>query len=1556
MIPFLSRLLGPALLALALLPLARPAAASPSGTPFFLLSDASFGSADEAAVRLEAQNLGAVHEYGGVDVYVYRIKDPIEFLRRQKNLHRIDTRGDHVGEGVSNALSRIWDRWWLDSRTAWRKLFTADARQAVTAQVPQTRSHPLQQAPTPTALHPEYRPLRQHVLVDSFRYPVQAARPIQPPPGVKLAGSSSEFIASPPGNVMVPLGRRAPGLYLVEAMVGKHRAATLVFVSDAIAVTKVSARQMLVWVADRRSGAAVADARTLWTDGVGVLASGSTDRRGVAVFERDAPEKTYVFGQDPKGGVFVAENFYYDSEIYNTKIYAVTDRPLYRPGETVFVKFLGREFRSARESVPMAAGDLKLEVFDPNGFPVAGSTLRVTPGSGGDTSFRLPDNAAAGGYELRFTYKGDLYGAAFRVADYQKPHFEIHVLPDKRDYRTNEEIRGRIQLAYPDGKPVANARVELTVRAQQMTMVEGDLGYGGQFPLQLTTAVLATDARGVAPFVLPAAAQPSRYVVSVLATDGAAYRVRSTREILVERSVHAYALRADRGFSAVGEAIPFTIRNGGAAAGPAHGATDWEWVRLENRHRSSGKLPAGDRFSLTFAEAGTYTLTLRDAGGNVVAAATHYVSGPGVGAPQGSIGMVFDKPGYRPGEKAVALITFPQPVDQALLTIERDRVEKAELMSAGGAWVSAARISPTQWRAEIPVVEEYGPNVTFSVAFVRNGEYVFQNLGLRVAQPRVEVSARADKAVYAPGEKVTIELDARVAGRPAAGALLAVGVVDEMVYVLQPEIAPDIAEFFHHPRRNNVRTASSLSFISYDLARPPSGQAIPARRQIHERAIKVLERPRRDDKDTAFWSPAITADAAGRARISFTMPDALTRWRVTVRAMLPDGTVGQSVAHVRSDKEFYAKWTSPAWLRAQDRPQASVALFNQGSRDAAVVLAATGAGLNLRETRTLRPGINFVSLPLNGAGGDNLVTLTLSSAGRQVDALTVPLRISPLHLPTRRSLAVPVAGRETPLRLPADAAAIRVQLAAGAAAHFRRLMDDLIDYPYGCVEQTASRLLPYSLAVRSLLPGDERLAAQLTQRLHSHRFRLAQMAGPQATFGWWSVPEKDGDLFLTAYAYHADWHASDALRLQLPPGHFDRLLALYRDKGDTLGAWHRALVLSWMHDLGLPVRSLAEALAEQAAGAPSAAVARAANPGASQVFVEEDGPLQAAMARLLAAHVVARAGGSVPAALRAQLDAAAEQVRRADAPVGHALLLLTGRRPPQEAGAVLERVRAEMPTIDRALVMLWTWQALGGRPGNAAEARALRASMAAIEPAKPWQAQESASGQRVFAWPGRNAPASLALASAPPAGTTAIVQYDSSEPEKSTLPVRLERRLYRLVRVDPSSPAASAPAASAAAGRKAATPAAPPDESAAYRLEPVAADAPLRTDALYLDEIRLRRLDAQGAAAGDGRALHYGIVEVPLPPGAAVERTTWGISLLGRGGADAAPLERAHFQETPLGYAVPVEQLQDTVVVRHLLRASQAGRFALPPARYYRMYQPDRKAIEEKHRALVEIR
>ncbi|WP_374328126.1 alpha-2-macroglobulin [Azonexus sp.] len=1491
------------------------------GAPFFLLSDASYGSNEEAKVRFEATNMGAVAEYGGADVYIYRIPRPLDFLQRQKNLHRVQVDGNLAGTGLANALRYSWDRWYVRSRQAWRGLFSGAARGAAVKQAPELAIKPGFDTPTRFRQDPQYKPIKGLDLQDSFRYPIAAARPIEPPQGVQLDGSSSEFIAPGNGNVMIPLGRRQPGLYLVEAVVGQHRATTLLFVADTVAITKISAGQLLTWAAGRRNGEPVAGTRVLWTDGSGVLKSGVTDTDGLAIFERSAPEQTYVMGEDKAGGVFISENYYYDSEIYNAKLYAVTDRPLYRPGDQVFIKVIGRDFVSARESRPVASGELLVQVFDPNGLPVTRQKITLASDSGADTSFRLPDNSPAGGYEIRFDYRGDRYGAAFRVAEYQKPHFEIAVLPDKPDFRTGEAVTGRLQLAYPDGKPVRNANVELSVRAQQMTMVDGDLGYGGQFPVKLAAASFKTDDKGVATFALPPATDPSRYVLTVFATDGAAYRVKTTRELLVESGGHAWTLKADRQFSAAGERVEFAVTAAGEAGSPP---VRWEWVRLENRAREEGRIERPGRVSVVFPGAGSYTLTLRDANNNVVAAASHFVSGAGAKAPAGSIAIVFDRRQYRPGDTAEALITFPDEVAHALLTLERDKVEKTSML-AGTDWVKLERLTPTQWRARLPVAEHYGPNITLSVAYAKDGDYVFQNQGLKVDQPRIDLEFKLAKATYAPGEKVDIDILAHRQGKPVA-ASVAVGVVDEMIYVLQPEIAPDIFDFFYHPRRNNVRTAASLGFIGYDLASPRTGKG-PSRRQVHERAVKVLERPRREEVDTAFWHPRLKTDADGRARFSFTMPDSLTRWRITGRAIDDTGTVGQKTAWLRSEKTVYLKWTSPDWLRDKDAPMASVALFNQSQEVQKVEFSAQG-GASHHESLNLKPGINFVHLPLTG-GALSPVLLTVRQHGRAIDALEVPLRHEPLHWSSPRSRQIDLAATRVPLDLPADARQVRVRFSTGADAHFARVAEDLIEYPYGCVEQTASRLIPLALAIQSM--NDVAPDSLLRQRLYSQRFRLAQMAGPNARFTWWGDSTGD-DAFLTAYAYYADWLASRSLGLILPPEHWNRLLNSYAASGYRLPPLQRALALAWMQEIGLPVVSLVEALADDLAGIDKAAASRHGD-GDSIAMTDPAGRRGVAAARVLTAHTARQAGARVSKTLEASEAADLDVLKSAKRPFENALLLLTGKASGLLPEQVLAAASPASPTFERAMALVWTHRALGGKLGGGA---------ASPVPAAPWRKVVTATGRSAFVLPaGTATPKTLDLAAAPAAGSVAFVDYESRAPQAGSLPVTVERRLYRLVQ------AATTRQEADGTPRRGQTSA--PDTvafSAEFSLEAVARNGVVHSNEVYLDEIVLRP---------NGTPMHYGLLEAALPPGAAVEKSTWGISLR-RGGKGAEAMEKARQENTRFGYAVPVAPLDREVTIRHLLRFSQKGQFQLPPARFHRMYQPEQKAFEAKDRAWTSVR
>ncbi|MDN4038140.1 alpha-2-macroglobulin [Massilia sp. YIM B02443] len=1481
------------------------------GAPFFLLSDTSYGSADVARVRLEVPERDAaragLEAYSGVDIVVYRVPQPLEFLKKQRNLHRIEVTGNYRGEGLANTLRHLWDTWWKESRLVWRKLFSAPARRAVTEAQPGLATSPAIHRPTVYAHHPQYKPIKGFDMVDSFRYPLWHAKPIEPPPGVKLEGSSSEFIDfDAGGNVMIPIGKRAPGLYLVEAMIGEHRATTLVFVSDTVAVTKISSGQMLAWTARRDNGAAVANASVAWSDGAGILQSSRSGADGVAILERASPEHTYLLGEDPAGGVFVSENFYYDSEIYNTKIYAVTDRPLYRPGDEVNIKILARNFVSARVSQAATAGPIGLTLVDPNGTPVLTQTLQLSPDTGAETRLRLPESAGAGGYELRMRYGEDTYGAAFRVAEYIKPHFEIDVRPSRTDFKTGDTVTGTIALRYPDGKPVKRAHVSISLRSQKNTMVEGELRYGGMFPIELKTEELRSDDDGNIGFTLPAAADPSRYILTVLATDGAAYRVKTTRELLVERASTGYQLRAARNFSEPGQRVRFAL----TAQGPImQRPTRWELIRLESQTKTGGAFdPNARHWDLDFPGAGSYQLNLRDERGNLLAAASHWVAGDGVKAAPGSIEIVLDRARYAPGDIAEALITFPEPVQQALLTLERDKVEQHGLVAGDAPWYQARRVAPRQWRVRMPVRAEHGPNMTFSVAYVRNGEFVFENAGLEVIEPRIALQFSSDKEVYQPGETVTLDVFAQLDGKPLE-TLVTLGVVDEMIYVLQPEIAPDIGDFFHHLRRNNVRTTASLAFISYDMAQGRGGAA-PARHNYNERGVKVLERPRRAEVDTAFWAPALRTGANGRARVSFVMPDALTRWRITGRAMDAQGRVGQRSAYLRSDKAFYTKWTAPDWMREGDAPRAAIAVFNQtGSEQPLDVILGAGAQRS-KQILKARPGVNYTEFAL--APGAGPLRLEIHHAGKLVDALDAPMHTLPQAWSALRTQTVALNGVDLPLNLPLnlppDARNVRLSFAAGAASHFARIADDLIAYPYGCVEQTASRLIPLTMALHGVGAANPDVRERLTATLQAQRLRLVAMAGPQAVFGWWGNASRE-DPLITAYAYYADWLAARALGIALPPEHWNNVVTVYQKHGPRKPLLERALVLWLAQEMGLPTRTLAAGLVEEHGATQLGAPAR--RPAMSDSLVLGATPERGADAMGLGLLAVVAAANEValPAGLQAQVDAARKALAATRAPAARALLMLGGQLPAAGADSVLAAASADLPTIDRALALIWVQKVLGGAPP---------AQLPDVSPSGAWRMADRRSGMPVWHWADPKAlPARLQLAAAPPAGTVAMLQFESRAPLASNLPLQVRRRILRMQ-----------------------------TSGSGYTLQPLKPDETLRTDELYMDEITL--------TPAAGATTRFGLVEVALPPGASVEATTWGIDLLN--GAKREALERARHVERRDGYAVPIDLLEGEIKVRHLLRFAQKGRYRLPPARFYRMYQPNQFATERPDKAVAALR
>ncbi|TDR31814.1 alpha-2-macroglobulin family protein [Hydromonas duriensis] len=1522
-----------------------------SQSAFFILSDKSYGSHEQSQVRLEVQDVKVVHDNAGLDITVYQVPKPLEFLKAQSNLHRVNVKAASAQDGVWNSLIAMWDSVMQSARTLWRDMFSDDAREAAVQNTPELKAKQDLYEGHPAAYSPQYKPIEGLDVKSRFRYPLQFGQSLKPSKALieganvgdnvgdselEVAESATEGAEATQkttefsnGNVQIPIGQLEPGLYLVEAMLGEQRAITLVFVSDNLMMSKTSSNGMFVWTANRLSGEPSAKTHIQWTDGVGQLGSGMTNEQGWLSLQHASTEQTYVYAQDSAGGVLISENFYYDSEIYNTKLYATTDHPLYRPGDTVKIKVVGREFIDAQRSKALKDAPITINVFDSNGTQVATTNAKFNGMTGADASIELPKTAGSGGYEIQIGYLDELYGAAFRVAEFQKPHFEMNLIVDKNELKTNQDISAALQLRYPDGKPVKNAKVDLTLRAQNLSVIEGDLDYSGEFPVKLTNQQYQSDGDGVVKITLPKATQASRYIVSALATDGAAYRVRHTQELLIERAASTWKVNHPTRFSNPNQGMTFSLSllNGEAE----HKPTRWQWVRLEDQKTEEGRI-GGNEFTINFVQSGSYTVNVFAEDGSLLGATSHWVSGPELKVPVGNIEIVWDKASYQVGDTATALVTFPEPVDHALLTLERDKVEQVSLMNHADSWLKTERVAPQQWRVSVPVTEMMAPNMTFSAAYIKNNQFTFSNAGIMVAAPQIAVNVTADKTQYAPGEKVNLTVKTTLNGQPVA-ANVSLAVVDEMLYVLQPEIAPNIHDFFYHPRRNNVRTHISDSFVGYDLSTNQLGQT-PKKAQVQERAIKVLERPKRDEVDTALWAPHLTTDAQGLTTVSFTMPDGLTRWRMTARAMNSDGVVGQSVSHVLSHKDFYIKWTSPTWLRPDDSVVSNIALFNQTKDEQSVELKVSGA-LTQNEKMTLKPGINFVDVPRKGNQvGETQIQLIRS--GQNLDEIHVSLASQPAGWLYTHSAWLRGQNGQYSLNLPIDARNVSLRWLVGSRAGFYQIMDDLIEQPYGCVEQTASRMIPLALAVRTM-SKDEPRYANIIQDLYTQRLRLISMAGPEAKFTWWGSPAMADNAFLTTYAYYADWYTARALDVSLPAEHWQLLVDMYSEEGAKYPVWQRALMLDWMRQIGLPVGSLVQGVARDL---QNSEYQKYQNLNVHDSWILTENNLQSRdMAWVMTAYLLKATKQTIPNEAAEQVTAAVSRLSAINAPQVRALLHYTGYASLDMDALMsdLGSIGGAYATIDRSLSLTWLERSpmatptvkvvepasntttevtksnsatSGSNSENSGEASTQLTSVtqktSVMTLPMPWLSSRGTSGVNRFLWPNTQPlPKSVSWA-----GTDGrlLLNYDSSEPPtpSSALSANLTRHLYLLK----------------------------PNSDGSFTKSALDEGDVLRSDALYVEELTI---DAK-------KPLNYVLIEAPLPAGAAVESGTWGMKIVGDTddkGETQANLPAALFQVFTGRYAVPVGEVSGKKTIKHLLRFSQRGTYHLPPARAYNMYRPD---------------
>jgi uncharacterized protein YfaS (alpha-2-macroglobulin family) len=501
--------------------------------------------------------------------------------------------------------------------------------------------------------------------------------------------------------------------------------------------------------------------------------------------------------------------------------------------------------------------------------------------------------------------------------------------------------------------------------------------------------------------------------------------------------------------------------------------------------------------------------------------------------------LVAEKKSYKPGDTARVLVLSPIE-GTALVTVEREKVLRS----------FQVELKADKPVIEIPITDDDAPNAFVSILIIKGAkesarehkepqlrlgycELIVENL-----RDRLAVTLEAP-ATCRPGDEITLTGTVILAnGQPAAKAEVTLYAEDEGTLAVMGYETPKPMDYFYRPRNLDVETGTSFeTFISED----------PNMQDFSNKGFfiggggdlsKLADLLRKNFDPCATWAPALVTDADGKFTHTFKFPDTLTRYRLIAIAHQDAARFGHVESSVIVKKDLMLEPKTPRFANQADTFNSQVLVQNASTYTGTwEIKISTASGQetpcavptgSTTETVTLAPGasttvifptradntgeavLTFQATPVSLSNANLTPKLThdLSDAVESRFAVQYPMpllrqtKLVTLNKPASKlNLRDSLDGR-----LLDGTGEIDLEFARSPLVEAAGSVDFLLHYPYGCVEQTTSSLIPW-LAVEDLSPVIPRFAKmdekKVAAAIQAGADRLLSMQLPDGSFAYW---------------------------------------------------------------------------------------------------------------------------------------------------------------------------------------------------------------------------------------------------------------------------------------------------------------------------------------------------------------------------------------------------------------------------------------------------------------------
>jgi uncharacterized protein YfaS (alpha-2-macroglobulin family) len=282
-------------------------------------------------------------------------------------------------------------------------------------------------------------------------------------------------------TVTTPLQKA--GAYLLTAkMADGNTSQIIIWLEDTAIVKKPLSGAIYCYVGDTASGAPVAKASVdffgyrqrsvgsnrFTIDTQNLADTTDTDGQVVMTPKADDNQYQWIITATTPGGRLAYLGFtgvwsgqYTDAEYRQIKVYTITDRPVYRPGQKVRFKFWVRRTQyDIDDTSEFANQTFDVEIQNPKGEKVLTKPFTADAYGGLEGEYDLPDDATLGVYQAFVVNRG---GGSFRVEEYKKPEYEVTIDAPSEPVMLGEKIKATIKAKYYFGSPVTDAKVKYKV-------------------------------------------------------------------------------------------------------------------------------------------------------------------------------------------------------------------------------------------------------------------------------------------------------------------------------------------------------------------------------------------------------------------------------------------------------------------------------------------------------------------------------------------------------------------------------------------------------------------------------------------------------------------------------------------------------------------------------------------------------------------------------------------------------------------------------------------------------------------------------------------------------------------------------------------------------------------------------------------------------------------------------------------------------------------------------------------------------------------------------------